>query len=126
MAEKIVAYRDQLISRAEDINGIKLVRVTGPADNAMIRAMLPLLKGKFTDVKFAVIATTVQDDKPQIAVFLSQPLVEAGLNAGALIKSAAKHIQGGGGGAPQMATAGGRSTEGLPAAMDELLHAIVG
>ena len=126
MAEKIVAYRDQLISRAEDINGIKLVRVTGPADNAMIRAMLPLLKGKFTDVKFAVIATTVQDDKPQIALFLSQPLVEAGLNAGALIKSAAKHIQGGGGGAPQMATAGGRSTEGLPAAMDELLHAIVG
>ncbi|MBP5290641.1 MAG: alanine--tRNA ligase, partial [Paludibacteraceae bacterium] len=126
MAEKIMAYRDQLISRAEDINGIKVVRVTGQADNAMIRAMLPLLKGKFTDVKFAVIATTEQDDKPQIAVFLSQPLVEAGLNAGALIKSAAKHIQGGGGGAPQMATAGGRSVDGLPAAMDELLHAIVG
>ena len=126
MAEKIAMYRDQLINRAEEINGVKVVRVTGQADNSMIRAMLPLLKGKFTDVKFAVIAATEQDDKPQIAVFLSQPMVEAGLNAGNLIKSAAKHIQGGGGGAPQMATAGGRNKEGLGAAMDELLHAIIG
>ena len=126
MAEKMQAYRDELIRRAEDINGVKVVRVTGAADNAMIRGMLPLMKGRFTDVKFAVIAATEQDEKPQIAVFLSQPLVEAGLNAGTLIKSAAKHIQGGGGGAPQMATAGGRNKDGLQAAMDELLQAIVG
>ena len=126
MEERIIAYRDNLLHRAEEINGVKVVRIDGKADNSMIRAMLPLLKGKFTDVKFAVIAATEQDDKPQIAVFLSLPMVEAGLNAGNLIKSAAKHIQGGGGGAPQMATAGGRNKDGLSAAMEELMAAIVG
>ena len=126
MEERVLAYRDNLLHTAQEINGVKVVRVDGKADNSMIRAMLPLLKGKFTDVKFAVIAATEQDDKPQIAVFLSLPLVEAGLNAGTLIKSAAKHIQGGGGGAPQMATAGGRNKDGLGAAMEELMAAIVG
>ena len=126
MEERIIAYRDNLLHRAEEINGVKVVRIDGKADNSMIRAMLPLLKGKFADVKFAVIAATEQDDKPQIAVFLSQPMVEAGLNAGNLIKSAAKHIQGGGGGAPQMATAGGRNKDGLGAAMEELMSNIVG
>ena len=124
MNERILAYRDRIIQSAQDINGIKVVRIDGAADNNMIRAMLPMLKGKFADVKFAVIAATEQDGKPQIAVFLSQPLVAAGLNAGALIKSAAKHIQGGGGGAPQMATAGGRNKDGLAAAMDELMATI--
>ena len=57
-----------------------------------------MLRGKFTDVKFAVLAAIECDGKPTIAVFLSQPLVDAGKNAGAMIKSAAKNIQGGGGG----------------------------
>jgi len=124
MAERVVAYRDRILQMAIEENGIKIVKLTGAADNTMIRNVLPLLKGKFTDVKFALIAATEDSDKPQIAVFLSQPLVEAGLNAGAMIKSAAKHIQGGGGGQPQMATAGGRNKEGLGAAMNELLAAL--
>jgi alanyl-tRNA synthetase len=81
-----------------------------------------MLRGKFTDVKFAVVSATQLDNKPMIAVFLSQPLVEAGKNAGLMIKSAAKHIQGGGGGQPWFATAGGRDVNGLNAAMEELLH----
>ena len=83
-----------------------------------------MLRGKFTDVKFAVLAAIECDGKPMIAVFLSQPLVDAGKNAGAMIKSAAKHIQGGGGGQPWMATAGGRDVKGLQAAMEELLDAL--
>ena len=121
MAEKIERYRDDLIARAEDFGDIKLVRLQGEANPEMIRGVMPLLRGKFTDVKFAVVAATQFENKPTIAVFLSQPLVEAGLNAGAMIKSAAKNIQGGGGGQPWMATAGGRDVNGLNAAMEELL-----
>ncbi len=124
MAEKLVMYRDQLLTMAVDVNGVKLIKLDGKADNNMIRSVLPLLKGKFADMKFALVAATEDNDKPQIAVFLSQPLVDAGLNAGAMIKSAAKHIQGGGGGQPQLATAGGRNKDGLAAAMEELLGAI--
>ncbi|MBR6493413.1 MAG: alanine--tRNA ligase, partial [Paludibacteraceae bacterium] len=120
-AEKIERYRDSIIARAEDLGDIKLVRLCGEQEPEMIRGVMPLLRGKFTDVKFAVVAATEWQGKPTIAVFLSQPLVDEGKNAGAMIKSAAKHIQGGGGGQPWMATAGGRDVNGLNAAMEELL-----
>ena len=120
-AEKIERYRDTIIARAEDFGEIKLVRLQGEQEPEMIRGVMPLLRGKFTDVKFAVVAATEWQGKPTIAVFLSQPLVDEGKNAGAMIKSAAKHIQGGGGGQPWFATAGGRDVTGLNAAMEELL-----
>ena len=120
-AEKIERYRDTIIAHAEDFGEIKLVRLQGEQEPEMIRGVMPLLRGKFTDVKFAVVAATEWQGKPTIAVFLSQPLVDEGKNAGAMIKSAAKHIQGGGGGQPWFATAGGRDVTGLNAAMEELL-----
>ena len=124
MVEKLELYRDKLIARAEDYHDIKLVRITGDVEPGMIRGVLPLLKGHFADVKFALVGATQWEGKPMISVFLSQPLVEAGHNAGQMIKSAAKHIQGGGGGQPQMATAGGRNAEGLQEAMAEMLAAL--
>ena len=123
-AEKIEQYRDHIIGRAENFGDIKLVRIEGEEDPEMIRGVMPLLRGKFTDMKFAVIAATHWNEKPTIAVFLSQPLVDEGKNAGAMIKSAAKHIQGGGGGQPWFATAGGRDVNGLNAAMEELVAAL--
>ena len=125
MAEKIARYRDELISKAEDYNGIKLVRVTGIVDATLLRNLPMLLKGKFTDVNFALVGATEWEGKPMITVVLSQPLVDAGKNAGQIIKSAAKHIQGGGGGQAWMATAGGRNVEGLAAAMEEMLAALL-
>ncbi|MBQ2438476.1 MAG: alanine--tRNA ligase [Paludibacteraceae bacterium] len=125
MAEKVERFRDELIAKAEDYNGIKLVRVEGTVDANLLRNVPMLLKGKFTDVKFAVVGATEWEGKPMITVILSQPLVDAGKNAGQIIKSAAKHIQGGGGGQAWMATAGGRNVAGLGAAMEEMLAALV-
>ena len=125
MAEKVERFRDELIAKAEDYNGIKLVRVEGIVDANLLRNVPMLLKGKFTDVKFAVVGATEWEGKPMITVVLSQPLVDAGKNAGQIIKSAAKHIQGGGGGQAWMATAGGRNVAGLGAAMEEMLAALV-
>ena len=122
VTEKIEMFRDRIIASAEDFGDIKLVRLQGNHNPEMIRGVMPLLRGKFTDVKFAVVAATQWEGKPTIAVFLSQPLVDEGKNAGMMIKSAAKHIQGGGGGQPWMATAGGRDVNGLNAAMEELLE----
>ena len=125
MTEKLEQFRDRLIDRAEDYNGIKLVRVQGNVQPDMIRGVLPLLRGRFTDVQFAVVGATEWEGKPMISVFLSQPLVDAGKDAGQMIKSAAKHIQGGGGGQAWMATAGGRNAAGLQPAMEELLAALL-
>ena len=121
MTEKIEHFRDQIIASAVDFGDTKIVRLTGERNPELIRGVMPMLRGKFTDVKFAVVSATQLDNKPMIAVFLSQPLVEAGKNAGQMIKSAAKHIQGGGGGQPWFATAGGRDVNGLEAAMEELM-----
>ena len=125
MAEKVERFRDELIAKAVDYNGIKLVRVEGTVDANLLRNVPMLLKGKFTDVKFAVVGATEWEGKPMITVVLSQPLVDAGKNAGQIIKSAAKHIQGGGGGQAWMATAGGRNVAGLGAAMEEMLGALL-
>ena len=125
MAEKVERFRDELIAKAVDYNGIKLVRVEGTVDANLLRNVPMLLKGKFTDVKFAVVGATEWEGKPMITVVLSQPLVDAGKNACQIIKSAAKHIQGGGGGQAWMATAGGRNVAGLGAAMEEMLGALV-
>ena len=125
MAEKVEQFRDRIIEKAEDFGEIKLVRLQDEVNPDLIRGVMPLLRGKFTDVKFSVVAATHFDGKPTIAVFLSQPLVDAGKNAGAMIKSAAKQIQGGGGGQPWFATAGGRDVNGLNAAMEELLRNLI-
>ncbi|MBQ6748860.1 MAG: alanine--tRNA ligase, partial [Paludibacteraceae bacterium] len=77
MAEKIERFRDELISRAENLGDIKLVRLQGEVAPDMIRGVMPMLRGKFTDVKFAVVGATQYEGKPTIAVFLSQPLVDA-------------------------------------------------
>ena len=121
MAEKMERYADQLIGAAEDYKGIQLVRLQGEIAPDMIRGVMPMLRAKCADKPFAVVGATQYEGKPTIAVFLSQVLVEKGNNAGTMIKAAAKLIQGGGGGQPWMATAGGRDVNGLAQAMEFLL-----
>ena len=122
MQEKAEILCKQMMNDANDRNGIRLVMLDGDIKVDMIRNVFTLLKSKVATIPFAVIGTTLAEDKPMISLFLSQPLLEKGLHAGNIIKSAAKHIQGGGGGQPWMATAGGRNAEGLVAAKEEMLQ----
>ena len=124
MAEKIARYCDELLAKSVNYNGINLIRLEGEADHNVLRQVPAILKTKFPEGKYALVGATQQEGKPMISVVLSQALVDAGKNAGQIIKSAAKHIQGGGGGQAWMATAGGRNAEGLAAAMEEMLAAL--
>ena len=72
----------------------------------------------------ALLGATEHEGKPMLTVLLSEDLVKAGLNAGKIVREAAKHIQGGGGGQPHFAQAGGRSTEGLTQALDAMREAL--
>ena len=124
MAEKIARYCDELLAKAVDYNGIHLIRLEGEADHNVLRQVPAILKTKFPAGKYALVGATEQEGKPMISVVLSQALVDEGKNAGQIIKSAAKYIQGGGGGQAWMATAGGRNADGLGAAMEEMLAAL--
>jgi alanyl-tRNA synthetase len=81
------------------------------------------LKGEFDDNLFFV-AGTVVNDKPNLTVMIGDELVKKGLHAGNIIRQAAKQIQGGGGGQPHFATAGGANANGLQMAVDEILIAL--
>ncbi|MCQ2341315.1 MAG: alanine--tRNA ligase [Paludibacteraceae bacterium] len=122
LAEKAALCCDQLIAKAEEKNGLQLVRLTGEYDPAMLRNILNIMRSKIGNQRFALVGATQYEGKPMISVFLSQALVEEGKHAGQMIKSAAKHIQGGGGGQPWMATAGGRDVTGLETAMKEMVE----
>ena len=79
------------------------------------------LKGQFTENLFVVIGS-VFENKPLLTVTMSEDQVKAGLNAGQLVREAAKLIQGGGGGQPHFATAGGKNPDGLNAAVDKVVE----
>ena len=66
---------------------------------------------------------SVYNDKPMLSVMFSDDMVkDHGLNAGKMIREAAKLIQGGGGGQPHYAQAGGKNKDGLRAAVDKVVE----
>ena len=124
MAERANRLRDALLQSAIDINGVKVIRYLGDTSPEIIRNIIPHLKGKFADVKFMLVAGTVYESKPTLTIFLSQPMVAAGFHAGNIVREAAKYIQGGGGGQPFIASAGGKYADGLDEAIDYVMNAI--
>ncbi|MCX7768480.1 MAG: alanine--tRNA ligase [Flavobacteriales bacterium] len=67
----------------------------------------------------AILMAGITENKPIVALWLSDDLVQEGMNASHLVRTWARHIQGGGGGQPFFATAGGKKTEGIEALLDE-------
>ena len=124
MLERAAQMREQLLEHAEEINGVKVIRYVGKASPELFKSIIPHFKGRFADVKFMLVVGTVYEGKPSITIFLSQPMVAAGFHAGNMVREAAKHIQGGGGGQPFMASAGGKNAEGISAAIDAVIDAI--
>ncbi len=120
--EKSKNMCEDLIKRAEEINGVYVVRQTGKESPEMYKNMIPVLKDKFSDVKFVFVVGTVFEGKPNLIVFISQAMIDAGFNAGKIVKEAAKYIQGGGGGPAFMATAGGKYVDGVDEALDKVIE----
>ena len=121
MKEKEASVKNKLIEGAKDINGVKVIKAVLPMPADAVKNIAFQLKGQFTENLFVVIGS-VFDDKPLLTVTMSEDQVKAGLNAGQLVREAAKLIQGGGGGQPHFATAGGKNPDGLSAAVDKVIE----
>jgi len=114
----------RLLEQRVEVNGIRLFLVRKEAPAEIIKDIAFQIAGELNE-PFVFIAGTPQQDKASLTLMLSKDLVESrGWNASQLIRSAAKHIQGGGGGQPHFATAGGKNPDGLSAAVDELLETL--
>ena len=82
--------------------------------NTMKDALLAL---RNDNPEMALVLGSVTGGKPALLIVLGQACVDAGLNAGQMVRTLGKEIQGGGGGQPQFATAGGKNPDGLDNAL---------
>ena len=118
-AEKAAALADKLLAEAEDHNGIRVARFESSLDPQQVRNVALLLQKKAQNLVLA--GAYAFDGKPNLVLMYSNDLVAKGKNAGKDIREAAKFIQGGGGGQPGLATAGGKNPDGLKQALDTLV-----
>ena len=120
--EKAAAFAKVISENAQEINGIKVVKFSRDADPAMLREAAAILQKEVENFMFA--AAFCHEGKPQLVLMYSNDLVAAGHSAANDIREAARFIQGGGGGQPILATAGGRNADGLQAALDKMVETI--
>jgi len=118
-AEQAGGYKDTLINNVDEINGVKVLKAIVPFDDSKtVKTLAYNLEEELGDI---IIAFGFESkDKPQLMVIISKNLVDKGHNAGTIIREIAKEIQGGGGGQPFFATAGGKKVAGLQKALDKL------
>ena len=106
------------------INGVSVMPLKITLAPDVVKNLAFQLRGEKTDHFLFVAGTTDVSGKPLLTVALSDDLVAAGLSASTLVRNAAKHIQGGGGGQPHFAQAGGKNPEGLSVAVDEIVATV--
>ncbi|PJJ84372.1 alanine--tRNA ligase [Mucilaginibacter auburnensis] len=117
--EKSAGLKDELAQKAENINGINFIaqKVDLPGADA-VKNLAYQLKDIVSDLFLVLVTNT--DGKPGITVMIAENLVkEKGLDAGKIVRDLAKEIQGGGGGQPFFATAGGKDTSGLDRVLEK-------
>ncbi len=121
-AQRVQTLAQDLVSKARTVNGVtvisgKFAMMPNAAKDLVfkVRELVP--------ENLVCVVGTVFDDKPMLNVMLSDDMVkDHGLNAGQLVREAAKLMQGGGGGQPHFASAGGKNSEGLSAAVDKVVE----
>ena len=121
-AQAVERTKESLISKARVINGVSVVSAVLPMPAQSAKDLVFKVRQSIPTNLLCVIGS-IEKGKPTLSVMLSDDMVsDHGLNAGQMIREAAKLIQGGGGGQPHYATAGGKNTDGLSAAVDKVVE----
>ena len=121
--EKSMRLKEEIVAKASESNGIKVMQFVGKANADAMKNVAFQIKAETTD-SLVFVAGIIDDNKCTLMLMLSDDLVKEGLHAGKIVKEAAKHIQGGGGGQPHFATAGGKNMEGLSIAVGAVKEAV--
>lgn len=120
-AQQVANLKKTLVEKAYDMNGIKVVAHVLPVDAQSAKDLVFQIRAQMPERLLVVIGAS-GEAKPTLTVGLTDDLVEEGLNAGKMIREAAKLMQGGGGGQAHFATAGGKNMDGLKAAVDKVVE----
>ena len=122
--ERVGQLKGRLIESAKEVDGVKVIAQVLPMDveAGAVKDLAFQVSGQLPENTFLVLGSK-HDDKPLLTVMVSKDLIASRqLHAGNLVKEAARLIQGGGGGAPHFATAGGKNTAGLDEAVAKVLE----
>jgi len=117
--EKANQLKDELAKKVKKHNGVSLIieKVSVPNADAL-KSIAYALRNQFDDL-LLILAAAV-DDKPQVTVMIGETLATTNkYHAGNMVKELAKEIDGGGGGQPFFATAGGKNLNGLDAVIEK-------
>ena len=121
-AQAVERAAKQLVEKAREVNGVKVVSAVLPMNPAAAKDLAFKIRAAVEGSLLCVLGTH-DNNKPQLSIMMSDDMVsDHGLNAGQMVREAAKLIQGGGGGQPHFAQAGGKNADGLSAAVDKVLE----
>ena len=127
LALRAGALKDELLARAEEVEGVKFLAARVPLNDAgALKTLAYQLEESLGQA--VVVLGAVINDKPQLLIVISRELAgNNGLHAGNAVRQLAqKHIQGGGGGQPFFGSAGGSKAEGLDQALAEAKKLLLG
>ena len=121
-AQAVERAAKTLVEKAREVNGVKVVSSVLPMSPAAAKDLAFKIRAAVEGSLLCVLGTH-DNNKPQLSIMMSDDMVsDHGLNAGQMVREAAKLIQGGGGGQPHFAQAGGKSVDGLSAAVDKVIE----
>ena len=121
-AQAVERFANQLVEKAREVNGVKVVKAVLPLEPAAAKDLVFKIRQQIPERLVCALGSR-HLDKPLLSVMLSDDMVaDHQLNAGQMVREAAKLIQGGGGGQPHYAQAGGKNLDGLSAAVDKVIE----
>jgi alanyl-tRNA synthetase len=119
LKERAMGVKQNLKNQIATVNGVRFLGEVITMDAGSVKDILFQLKGE--NESFLGVIGSEQDGKCALSIIITDDLIQSkGLNAGALIKETASFIQGGGGGQPFFATAGGKNPAGLKQAIEHI------
>lgn len=122
--EKAKSIKNDLKAKIVAFNGTNFLGDIIELDGGSIKDILFQLRGEIDN--FVGVIGGKNDGKCTLSIIASNQIVaDKKFNAGDIIREVSKHIQGGGGGQPFFATAGGKNSEGLTIAIQEVKERIV-
>ncbi len=120
--QKVEEMKGKLVASAKDVNGTKVVTAVLPIQPNSAKDLVFKVREAIPERLVCVIGS-IFNDKPMLSVMFSEDMVkDHSLNAGKIVREAAKLIKGGGGGQPHYAQAGGKDKDGLSAAIDKVVE----
>ncbi|WP_449017543.1 alanine--tRNA ligase [Prevotella sp.] len=123
-AQAVSRAAKNMVERAETVNGVHVVTSVLPIDPASAKDIVFKVREALPE-KLVCVLGSVHDERPLLSIMLSDDMVkDHSLNAGQIIREAAKLIQGGGGGQPHYAQAGGKNADGIRSAVDKVIELI--